>query len=489
MTTAGFILVLAVLILGGLIAVLGDRLGSKIGKKRLRLFNLRPRDTAIVMTISTGVVIAASTLGLLFGLSKPLRQGVFELDKLMEERRAAIKQLEKDLTVVREQKTKIEQQLDAAKKEQSLVQTKLTKINKQFKESRSQLGKVSQQLTSLKNDIEALVNEREQLLQQRNQLSGQIAQLQNQINQRDQELAKGQQKIAQQNQILAEKQARLFQIEEEQKQLQAQINTRDEKISNLDNQIAARDKALLERATKLKDLEAQLTYLKREVEVLEQYYQTYQELRESKIAILKGQLLSFGAFRLDNPDQDTLIGVVDQLLREANRAAIAATRPDNTQSDERVVKITRVQVEQLIQQLQTSGEYVVRILSAGNYVLGEKEVRVFADVVPNQKIFEEGQKIAAVSIDLPNLTEAEIQSRLDLLLSASQFRARRLGVLGQIQIEDGSLKRVIKFIEAVNSTDESLDELQALAAETTYTAGPLKIRLVAMRNGKIVFST
>lgn len=38
---AGYILVLAVLILGGAIATLGDRLGTKVGKARLSLFNLQ----------------------------------------------------------------------------------------------------------------------------------------------------------------------------------------------------------------------------------------------------------------------------------------------------------------------------------------------------------------------------------------------------------------------------------------------------------------
>lgn len=63
--------------LGGILAALGDRLGSKVGKARLTLFNLRPKQTAVVVTVMTGTVIAASTLGLLFGLSKSLRQGFF----------------------------------------------------------------------------------------------------------------------------------------------------------------------------------------------------------------------------------------------------------------------------------------------------------------------------------------------------------------------------------------------------------------------------
>ena len=38
----GWLLILAVLLLGGVLATIGDRLGSRIGKARLSLFRLRP---------------------------------------------------------------------------------------------------------------------------------------------------------------------------------------------------------------------------------------------------------------------------------------------------------------------------------------------------------------------------------------------------------------------------------------------------------------
>lgn len=37
----GIVLILVLALMGGLIAYLGDKLGSKIGKKRLSLFGLR----------------------------------------------------------------------------------------------------------------------------------------------------------------------------------------------------------------------------------------------------------------------------------------------------------------------------------------------------------------------------------------------------------------------------------------------------------------
>ena len=56
---AGVTLVLSILILGGVIATIGDRLGTKIGKARLSLFGMRPKKTAVAITILTGTIISA----------------------------------------------------------------------------------------------------------------------------------------------------------------------------------------------------------------------------------------------------------------------------------------------------------------------------------------------------------------------------------------------------------------------------------------------
>ena len=86
------------------------------------------------------------------------------------------------------------------------------------------------------------------------------------------------------------------------------------------------------------------------------------------------------------------------------------------------------------------------------------------------------------------MTSEQIRQRLDQLLAASQFRARRAGVLGDIQVGDGRILTLIRFIEQVNQYDQQLD-VKAIAAEVTYTAGPLKMQLVAIKNGQILFST
>jgi uncharacterized protein (DUF3084 family) len=481
--TSAYILIAAMLLLGGLIAVLGDRLGSKIGKARLRLFNLRPRQTAQLVTILTGTLISASTFGILFALSESLRQGVFELDTILKE----LRQVKAELSQVKKERNQVEKELAVAQTQQTTVQERLQEINQNFKQAQTQLKTVSNQAKSLRSDIKTLLSEREQLVRQKNDLSQQIARFREQLRVKDRELSEQDRKIAEQDRTLSQRQARLQELEKRQSLLQGQIDKQDRIIGQLDNAISEKDRNLQERETQLKELESQQTYLKREVEVLEQYYQTYQELREKRIAIVRGQVLAFAAVRIVDPD--AVVGAVDRLLRQANRTAIVATDPGNEEAKERVVKITKSQVEQLVGQIKDGQDYVVRILSAGNYVQGEKEVRVFADVALNQQVFKANEVIATISIDAEELTEQDIQKRIDILLAASQFRARRAGILGDIQVEDGSIKTLLAFIEQLNLSTEIPDEIRAIASEQAYTVGPLKLRLVAIKEGKILFGT
>ncbi|MDJ0845387.1 DUF3084 domain-containing protein [Crocosphaera sp.] len=481
--TSAYILIASILILGGLIAALGDRLGSKVGKKRLTIGNLRPKQTAVVVTVFTGTLIAALTFGILLAFSKSLREGLFQLDEIQKQLRIA----KADLEEVGNDKEEIEKELKQTKEEQKNVEKKLQSTNDNFNQAKEQLKSVSSQAVQLKADIQTLLNERKELRQNKIELDAEIQQLKQEVSQRDEELTKGKAQIAEQTRILNERQKRLQSLEQQQSTLQAEIERRDAEITQLDQSIKEKDTVLKEREFQLQQLERESNYLQRQVELLEQYYQTYQELRERKIAIVRGQVLSIGAVRLVVPKAGT--EVVDELLRKANRTAIELVGKQEIKPNERVVKITQGQVQQLVQKLQDGQEYVVRIIAAGNYVQGEKEVRVFADIALNQRIFSEGETIAIISMDSLELTDQIIQERLDLLLSATQFRARRSGVLGGIQVGDGRLKTIVDFIEEIKQSEEGLDELRAVAMNDTKTIGPLELQLLGIRDGEIIAET
>jgi uncharacterized protein (DUF3084 family) len=515
--TSGYILIVAILVLGGVLATVGDRVGTKVGKARLSLFNLRPRRTATVVTIITGGLISASTLGILFATSESLRTGIFELDSIRKKLRIA----RSDIGVLNDQKKQVEGELAKTKTEQANVKQRLDVTNQNFQQAQTQLKKISQQVISLRSEIKLLLAERQRIIQERNKLNNEISQLKDLVGQRDQELEEKNQKIALKNQELNKTNQELSKTNQElnktnqeldktnqelnktnqevakkdqviavsiqsESHLKEAIALRENRLKVLEQELTQREMQLAERDKQLQEGEKKLAFLQQQVESLEQYYQDYQALRQGNVALLRGQVLSSGVLRIVDPKAATQ--AIDQLLREANRKAIEITQSSKTIANEPLVQIPQVQVDQLINQIQDGRDYVVRILSAGNYVEGEKQVQVFADAALNQVVFQEGDILATVSTDASTMTKEEIRQRLDLLLSASKFRARRAGILGIIQIGDGGIATIIRFIEELEKYQQPVD-IKAVAQETTSTAGPLKMQLIAMQKGQVVFKT
>jgi len=71
-----FFFVLMVIV-SGFIAYLGDYIGRYLGKKRLTFLGLRPKHTAIISTVITGMIISLLALVVLTGVNSQFRQVIF----------------------------------------------------------------------------------------------------------------------------------------------------------------------------------------------------------------------------------------------------------------------------------------------------------------------------------------------------------------------------------------------------------------------------
>jgi uncharacterized protein (DUF3084 family) len=481
--TTGYILIAAILILGGVIATVGDRIGTRVGKARLSLFNLRPKKTAVIVTIFTGGLISASTLAILFAADGGLRKGVFELEDIQRD----LGNKREQLKTAEAQKSQVESELNQARQEQSQAQQELQKINKSLQAANTKQKATQAQLNRTLNQ-QAKTQTR--LNQTQSRLGGIVIQYQQARN----EL----QTLYNQRQTL---QTAVEELKTERKRLYAQakeaideaktvIEKRDRKITKLDKliqnrnlEIKQREEVIITRESRLKELEKQQQFLEQEVARLEKYYQSYRDLRLGKLALVKGQVIAAGLITVDKPD--AAHQAIMQILQEANRNAnIQLTEPGGTPVNKEILRVTKDKVEQLIAQIKDGREYVVRIFSAGNYVRGEKQIEFFADAARNQLVFSSGEVLATTTADLKNMTSEQMRQRLDLLISASQFRARNAGIVESVQIEGTFLR----FVTQLQQTEQEV-EIKAVAAGNTYTVGPLRVKLVAIVNGQILFST
>ena len=116
----GVFLILVLVLTGGAIAFVGDRLGTKIGKKRLSLFGLRPRHTSILVTIVTGFCITAVTFGIMAAASENVRTALFGMEQLnasLHQTEARLAQATEGLTAANEQREQAANDLAASQKD------------------------------------------------------------------------------------------------------------------------------------------------------------------------------------------------------------------------------------------------------------------------------------------------------------------------------------------------------------------------------------
>ena len=96
--------ILLVLILGGILSTLGDRLGTRVGKARLSIFKLRPKSTAVLITVFTGSIISAISFATMVVFDRDLRVGLFQLEDIREkiiESEKELKKIQKNLYALR----------------------------------------------------------------------------------------------------------------------------------------------------------------------------------------------------------------------------------------------------------------------------------------------------------------------------------------------------------------------------------------------------
>ena len=154
---SGWLLILALLILGGVLSTLGDRLGSRVGKARLSLFNLRPRRTAVLITVLTGSMISALSLGLLLLVSTQLRVGLFELDALqdrLKDSRRALKAAEDERRQAQEASQKIEAELIDSRKRAATLRRELEPLQQQRAALEKERARLSQDIKARDADIQ-----------------------------------------------------------------------------------------------------------------------------------------------------------------------------------------------------------------------------------------------------------------------------------------------------------------------------------------------
>ena len=159
----GIRLIIIMAVVGGVIAFLADKMGSKIGKKRMSVFGLRPKHTSILLTVLSGTIIAVLTIGVMAVASQSARTALFGMDKLQQELKLLNKEKSDAAIALEEAKGKVDEQnkkittLDAkikdAEAENDAMEAKLAQVNDMYAQATSEVSSLSASKVQLTNEV------------------------------------------------------------------------------------------------------------------------------------------------------------------------------------------------------------------------------------------------------------------------------------------------------------------------------------------------
>jgi uncharacterized protein (DUF3084 family) len=196
---SGWLLILALLLLGGVLSTLGDRLGSRVGKARLSLFNLRPRKTAVVITALTGALISAVSLGLMLLVSERLRVGLFQLDQIEGRLRQSKEDLQRSRSELERRRIELNssrQEAGRAAHERDQAERSRQQAQASQRQALNQLEQASARVRSLRGELQPLQEQRRRLEAEQQRLGREVRGRDAEIRRTEAELKSVRQRIA-----------------------------------------------------------------------------------------------------------------------------------------------------------------------------------------------------------------------------------------------------------------------------------------------------
>ena len=413
----------ALLVMAGLIAFIGDRVGMRVGRRRLTLFGLRPRHTSMLITVLTGVLIAAVSLGMLMAASNEVRLALFRIDEihavLAENRR----------------------QLEALQQEVDRRQRALAEA------TAARDAAVAQR--------DAAVQERARAEAELQKAQTQLAQVQKELERARQELAQTQQRLEKTRQDLAFQVARVQQLQE------------------LGETLAGRVQELEQQVASLRSTEQELS------DAIIALWNTAERLHYGSLVYRHGEIVLSEVITSDG----TAEGARQRLLaflRRVEAAASARMGADQREggSQQSIVRLRPEEFDESVATLAAGkGTWVVRARADGNTLAGEAVV-IQLELIPRGLAYQAGQVVAEAVVDP---TRERVEDQILALLGRTNELAIAYG--GMVTGPDGTVGKLVSADEFARAVEQVRQlgrpaRVVARAAHDTYnTEGPLSIRL------------
>jgi len=415
------ILLLAILIAGaGLVAWLGDVIGRRMGKARLTLFKLRPRHTAVLVTVLTGMLIAASTLALILVTNANLRKMIVRGPEIIRQNRTLVAQRSKLLY------------------ERRRLDREITKSEKEVREAEAGLQASRADLKKAQANVQGL-NKR--------------------IQDQQGQLKAGQAKLARAEEASRRAEARL-------KQVTSRVNTLLRQSSDLEQRIG--------RATLVysKVRETPFTFNAGE-EVTRGVVEPAPNAAVARRRV--AEVLSSASLRA--AQKGAKAGT------NGRAVVIARKNIGVTGSSKRVTFDEKDSIEAIAQEVVSARVPVVlQVVSVGNSIKGE-QVPVEVKPWRNHEAFKKGDRVACTTID-SQLAGDEISRQLRAFMAGPvRDSAAEAGIIprlkadGQIAYFDFDVDRLADAVSRIRASDGTA-RVCARSSGDVMSAGPLELDLI-----------
>lgn len=418
----GWVMLFILSVMGGIIAYLGDKIGSRVGKRKIVLFGLRPKYTSIVITILTGISIAVVTLGVMFVLSQNVRIALFGMHQLQM------------------QKAELEAQRDTLQKQAEALGNELADKNSLIASNEELLKQQQAQLDGKNEEIRLTQLDLQQAQQARDDKTRQLSIIQVAMDEAktDKEEAEAARDAAVSDKEKAQKD--LTMLEETKQQMMTTIQTLDQRIRLLN--------------------------------------QTMTHIREGFVIFRAGEVLSSIVLN-GGMNEAATRQEVSQAMNQTN--TMICRRLGIQDENAVLVYISPDEFESVIHELQQSGnkKKLLRVIAAGNIMLGEPTL-VHIEMYDNQLVYHRGETVYEAKLPAQESTENTELLVLRFLHNVNK-NAQMRGMLPDPLTGNVGAVAVTEMFDAIakiKSYSGSNVVLRAVTMSDIYTAGPLGVDIL-----------
>jgi uncharacterized protein (DUF3084 family) len=211
-------LLVLILLLSALVAYLGDRVAKWAGKRHFRLFGLRPRQTATLVAVMTGVGIALfSYLGFLL-VFREARETILEAQAIREER----DRLKGEREALLRAKEAMEAEAARALSELNALRADRKELLKALEEAEALKGRLMAEARGLQAQVAALGKEKARLEEEKARLEEEKTRLAALLSEREALLAEKERALAERTEALKALEEALRKTAAEKKRLEGE---------------------------------------------------------------------------------------------------------------------------------------------------------------------------------------------------------------------------------------------------------------------------